>query len=482
MDKMSQQEKQTLESIEIFKPAVGKVVEGEVVEINDEENCILINLNTQTEGRIYIEHFCSDFENKKFSKLVKVGDVVRAKITKWDEEHSILLLSRLPLLKEENLLKIKEQFEKGDTIIANVKQANEGGLVLEYLGHEIFVPNSLLDFEINNNKNEYLNKKLELVISDVQERFRGQTKILGSRKPIYEKVRQELLEERNKQREENLNKINAGDVLTGEVVKIEEHAATVKVSEYVTGLLRISQVSHHHVEVIGDVLKVGQKVQVKILKKEGNRLDLSMKALLPTIFEEYIASHKVGDTVTGKIVQKLPIGLIVEVDKGVKGLLHKSEFSWRLNDNLDLLTKIGDEIELKILALDPKKERVSLSRKALMENPWKNVTVRRNDIVKAIVTEITQEGLKVEVQGVEGFIPVQEIVLTKGILEDYYAVKDEVEAIVLKADKKTWEMVLSIKKVNERAQQKELKEILKNQEEETTVTIGDLLDGMELKK
>ena len=102
---------------------------------------------------------------------------------------------------------------------------------------------------------------------------------------------------------------------------------------------------------------LGQEIDVKIIKKEGNRLDLSIKALQKTPYEEFYDAHKVGDSVTGTVFQKLPFGIIVEVAKDVRGLLHKNEFSWNPNDNYESYVKIGDEVAL-ILPVFPDLKRI----------------------------------------------------------------------------------------------------------------------------
>lgn len=474
--------KESMEQFEIkfVKPVVGKIITGEVVEILDESRLILVNLDAPTEGRIYLEHFSEDKNIEKFSDVVKLGDKVEAQITKY-VEGEVLLLSRLPLLRGEKLEQIKQTLVIGNRITGVIKEKNQGGIILKYSQYEIFVPFGNLDYAIKNDFEKFVNTKLEVVILKISER-RNHLNILATRKPIIDEIRHEEQLKRQQHKEEDLTKIKAGDILDATIIRIDKHSASARITDYVIGQIRISQVSHLHVEKIEDLLQLGQVVKVKVLKKEGNRLDLSIKALIDTPYIAFQKQHNVGDTVEGVVFQKLPIGIIIEVAPGVRGLLHKSEFSWNLNDNFDTYVKIGDKLQLKIISFDLNKERISLSKKALEDNPWKNVTIKKHDITKALVEEVLENGLKVRVQGVLGDIELSELALEKGKPADYYAVGDEIEVVCIYADRRTWELKLSVKQVKEKAAQKEYKKFMNQQEEEdTSMTIGDFLDSENIK-
>ncbi|MGB0175485.1 MAG: S1 RNA-binding domain-containing protein, partial [Acholeplasmataceae bacterium] len=294
---------------------------------------------------------------------------------------------------------------------------------------------------------------------------------------IFEQARQEAYEARMKARQDELDSIKTGDIIKGLVEKVEPHAATVKF-DHVIGLLRISQVSHHRIEKLSDVLSKGEEVEVKVIKKEGNRLDLSMKALQPSPYEKFANEHHVGETMKGVVVQKLPFGIIVELSLDVRGLLHKSEFSWNPNDNYDAYVKIGEEVELAIIAIDPKKEKVGLSRKSLLDNPWRDVTVKRGDIVKAPIIALERNHLVVNVQGADGIIKQEELSTDKiGKPEEHFVVGDEVEAYVMKADKSTWTMELSIKRVKEKELRADFEKFMEeDKEEDAGFTIGELFE------
>ncbi|HHW79596.1 MAG TPA: 30S ribosomal protein S1 [Acholeplasmataceae bacterium] len=450
---------------------VGDIVEGKVVQVND--NTILLDVKYFTEAKMHLDNYDRPAP-ETFKGFVEVGQVIKCRVQKISEEPALILVSRLPLLKNENFKKIEEAVANETEVETRVKKAVDKGLLLSYLDHELFIPFSLLDFELIAEKDNLKGKKLTVQIIEATKKGRF-TRIVATRKPIFEREKQEAYEQRLIERQEELDQIETGDVLKGTVAKLEKHAASIKFKN-VVGLLRISQVSHYRIDKLEEVLKEGDEVEVKVIKKEGNRLDLSMKALQKTPYEEFYEKHKAGDSVKGTVFQKLPFGIIVELARDVRGLLHKNEYSWNSNDNLDDHLKIGDEITLSILNLDLKRERIALSKKALEDNPWKNVTLKRGEQVKAVIKKIDDEGLHVLVQGIIGLIPKNEVSGDQsGLLEAYYAIDDTVEAVVTEANSRNWVLKLSIKQIETLKARQEFEKYLEDETEESTgQTIGDL--------
>ena len=472
----SQFDEMSMDDINFNVPRQGQRVSARVIAVEDD--LIYLDLNAQTEGRIYLNEFTKK-PVKSFHELgIKVGDTVNAEIKKVQDDPALILLSRLSLLQEEHFEELEEALKEEKIISARVKDSNKGGLVLQYYAYELFLPRSLLDHELFEKKEELVGTELEVIISEIKpgRGRRARPNIIASRKPIFEAARQAAYEERLELRQEELEGINTGDVLTGTVEKLEPHAASIKF-DHVIGLLRISQVSHYRIDKLEDVLTLGEEVKVKVIKKEGNRLDLSVKALLPTPFEEFVETHKVGDTVTGKVFQKLPFGLRIEVARDVVGLLHKSEYSWNPNDNFDAFVTHGDEVELVIIQIDKKRERINLSKKSLEENPWRNVTLKRFEVTNVKIVEFKEEHVVVEAQGVEAIIKNDELGLEKGRPEEYYAVDDVLEAVVTRIDRRQWALELSVKQVKEIAARQEYQKHIEDQDDEGGFTIGDIIDS-----
>lgn len=443
------------------KPRKNDVIEGTVVRVT--EDMVYLDINFISEGIIHKDKFTT--ENVDLRTIVKEGDVIKAVVGDVrDEEHTYVLMSRLPLLKEEKFEEIKKLFKNKETITAKViKNANDKGLVLNYFGFEIFVPEGQVELNEKPVLDNYVGKNLDVLITDVDD---SKKRIVASHRAI-------LWNEYKEARQKELESINVGDVLTGTVSEIKPYGALVKF-QYNQGLLKIGNIAHTRVDKIEDVIKVGDSVLVKVIAKDGNKIDLSKKALLKTPYELYAEAHKVSDTVSGKVLQKLPFGIILELDKDVTGLLHKNEFSWNPNDNFESYVKIGDVLNLAITKIDTKAKKISLSKKALEDNPWARVDAKVGDLACATVDAIIPgKGLEVTAYGVKGFIPASELSNKDRVnkIEDFFAVGDEVKGRVIEVNKAEWVLKISIRRLEAEIERKQFEEY--KQDDAPSMTLGD---------
>ena len=399
---------------------------------------------------------------------LKVGDIIDVAIAKINEtEDSMsLLVSRLPLLNKKNQELLLEAYNNKDTISVTVTKIVNKGVVALYAGCEIFIPESLLSIGEKVNLNNFLGRTIDVKIVEKKTDNKGKEKYVASHKAI-------LLDEMFEKRKEEISNIIVGDTVKATVISFEPYGVLMQIG-LARGILKYNQVSHFRDERAEKILAVGDEVALKVIGKEGNKIDLSRKALIPSPYQVYVSKNEVSKTVSGKVVQKIPAGIILELDKGVTGLLHRSEFSWNPNDNLDMCVKIGDEIEVKIIKLDDEKQRISLSRKLLLDNPWKNVDCKKDDILEVEVIEATSKGLKVLACGVEVLINPNDSLAEKGKLEDFYAKGDKVKAKVMDVNKDKWILKLNIK-VLKLAEQQEEFEKYKESNDNTSATIGDIV-------
>ena len=358
------------------RPRKGDVVEGEVISIRD-DNTIYVDIQSFTEGTMYLDHYTNDKNVTSFKGLVKVGDKITCTVTKVTEDN--VYLSRLNQINEEGFKKVIDAKNDGTLITVKVTDSIENkGFKCEFEGAKIFLPKSQATSSVE------VGKEIEVKVIDIDEKRKS---AIVSRKEV---ENDEYQNNRNKE----YDTINEGDVLKGTIIRVEKYGALVKFN-YLTGLLRTVQVSHKFIDIEKE-LNVGDEIEVKVIKKENGKIELSRKALLDTPFAIYIKNHKVSDTVKGKVTEKLPYGLLVQLADDVKGLLHRTEYSHNPNDNFNNCVKINDEIEVSIIAIDEAKERISLSRKPLLDNPWERVEGKVGDIVDAKIAEINEKGLKVE--------------------------------------------------------------------------------------
>ena len=432
---------------------VGDVVNGVVVQV--ETNTIYLDVQSFTEGVMHLDHYTKDRSIVSFKGLVKVGDEIECEVAKTSE--TAIYLSRHNQLAHIAFKKVVEAKETGSNVVVKVtKLLPKKGYNVLFNGSTLFMPLSQAPEEVK------IGQELEVrVLETNEERMTGVVSRRVIEKENYTNAKQA-----------EMNSFNVGDTITGVVAKIEKFGVFVKF-EYNQGLVRLNQLSHVFTTDINSIVKVGDSITVQVVSKEDGKLLLSRKALLDTPFEAYVKEHKVGETIKGKVTNKLPFGLLLELADNVKGLLHQSEYSHNPNDNFNDFVVIGDEVECAILAIDEKKEKVSLSRKALIDNPWTRVTAQNGDIVEVTVKELTDNGMLVETLGVDGFIPQNEILTPNqnGHFKDYYSVGDKATAEITDIRVKEWRLRLSIKKPLIKEERKAFEKYL--DEEEVSFNIGE---------
>ena len=459
---------------------VGQVITGEVIAINGKE--LILDIKQFAEGHMYINEYAPNLDS--FDGVLSVGDKVECVVMKISENdsHSAIYLSRLPLIRKEQNEQMNSLCDANDVIKVKITKNVGRGLVATYLGNEVFIPASQVDLE-EVNLDDFVGQTIEVKLTEHNER---RHQYIASRRELqYQafKAAKELEYQTLKAaRNAELNSFEAGKVVTGVVAKVDENLGAFVKFEYNQGLIHKSQLSHIPFESVTEILNVGDTVEAEVLKVNGNRIDLSRKALLKTPYELYSLEHKVSDVVTGKIVQKLPFGCIVEVAPHVRGLLHINEISWNPNDNSMASMKVGQELTCAIVSLDVKKERVGLSMKVLVDNPWARVKAQRGDTVKATITSIVAgRHLNVSCLGVDGTIDIKEVPMKEksSKLEDYYTEGDTVDAIVTFVDTRAWKLELSIKRYTSRIEREQFEEYMKKeQEKETAITLGDLFKDL----
>jgi small subunit ribosomal protein S1 len=432
---------------------VRDVVEGEVVQIED--NTIYLDVKQFTEAVMHLDHFTNDKNVTSFKGLVKIGYKIKCQVTKITEEH--IFVSRLNQLSEENYKAVIEASSTGKRVKVTVKKDVNKGFMVDYNGNQVFMPASLAGADTK------VGDKFEVIILPSEDENK---KPIASRKAVLDIEYKEA-------KEKELAAVNVDDVVEANVAKVEKYGAFLRFG-MVQGLLRAKDYSHKFVDIQKEI-KVGDTLKVKVIKKdENNKIEFSRKALIDTPYQAFVKEHKVSDKIVGKVVEKTGFGLILEIAPDLRGLLHKSEYSHNPNDNLASVLKIGDTVEVAIIGLTDAKEKVSLSRKALMDNPWERVDAKVGDVVDVKVTEVTESGLKVEAIGVDGFVPASEAVLEKkNDLSAYYQPGDCAKAIITDINPKEWRLKLSIKKHQENESRKDFEKYL-NEDESVNSNLGEM--------
>lgn len=427
----------------LYIPKVRDIVTGTVVNVTESE--VLVDVGYTCEGVIYKDHVTND-KNQSLKDMFKVGDPIKVKITqfKQGDDSDQLLLSRLDILKQEKIEKFKDDLEIDKDVTFKVKKSVKGGLLLDYHGIEAFLPESLVSLrDDTQEKQDLVGKEIEARIIEIDTSGR-RDRIIANRKQL----QYESLKEAEK---EEFDNINVDDVLKGKVTRITNYGAFVSIGEYTEGLVHISQISHFHVKNVENFLEINQEVEVKVIKKKGKRISLSMKALEETPWQMFLKKYKVGDLVTGKVVRKMQYGMLVEVEREVVGLLNRFDYSWNPDENLAGTVEVGDELELKIISINKSKEQFSLSKKHLEYNPWADLKFKKGELVSAEVKRIEEKGAILEVEGVEAFMPIGEVSVDHIDRVDQVLKVDQIiTAEIIEFNPKRWLMTLSMKSIVER--------------------------------
>lgn len=334
--------------------AIGDEVQGEI--LSKTRDSILVSLvGYKADGIIPYTELCAKENPITFSEKLSVGDSIKAKVIKLQNSDGYVVLSRLEYERKEAFKELQQLYDKGNTFEITIKEASENGLVADYNGVRIFIPASQIDIKFTKDKSEYVGKNLEVKLIDLS--LKKPVKIVASRRILLEDIK-------NAEDAKAFENFNIGDVVKGEVKRFTNFGAFVEINS-IDGLLHLSQISWNHVKNAGDLLKINQIVEVKIigLDKEAKKLSLSMKELIAKPWENASVKYPEDSIVLGTVVRLNDFGAFVELEPGVDGLVHISKISHNRIEHPSEVLKVGEEIKAKILSVDEENKRISLSIK-----------------------------------------------------------------------------------------------------------------------
>ncbi|KAF1304231.1 MULTISPECIES: 30S ribosomal protein S1 [Enterococcus] len=347
-----------LESFQEVK--VGDIVKGEVLAIEDKQAIVGIE-GAGVEGVVPAKEL-STLPVEDIEEVVKVGDVLDLVVISTigkDKENGSYLLSKRRLDAKKVWEDIEKDFKEGKVIEAPVTNVVKGGLVVD-VGVRGFVPASMVEDHFVADFEEYKGKTLAFKIIEIEP---SENRLILSHKAVVET-------EKEAQKQEVLATIHEGETVEGTVARLTDFGAFVDLGG-VDGLVHVSEISHSHVDRPSDVLKVGDSVQVKVLSvdPEKERVSLSIKDTLPGPWTDIEEKAAPGTILEGTVKRLTSFGAFVEVFPGVEGLVHISQISHKHIATPHEVLKEGDEVQVKVLEVNPNEHRVALSIKALEEKP-----------------------------------------------------------------------------------------------------------------
>jgi small subunit ribosomal protein S1 len=357
-----------IEEYDFPQPKRGDIIQGEILRIDDD--VVFIDIGSKRDAMVpyrEVEQF-----DEAFLKALSTGDAVPVYVThtpKGSEQLLVSLERGLQELDWERATKLKEE---DTTIELKIVNYNKGGLVVEFGRIQGFVPNShipaIKNFYNDEKRTSYKSKQIgETIKLKIIEIDPGQGRFVLSAKAA-----------QKEQRQERLNALTVGEVLTGTIVNMKHYGAFVDIGDGIVGLLHISGIAWEHVNHPQDLFEVGDEVEVLIDKidVEKEKISLSRKALLPSPWETFAEQWAAGDLLEGKVTAVVDFGAFVRVAEGIEGLLHKNEMNLPSDAHPNEALEEGDGLLVRVLQIDVAQERLSLSTRrvtAFEEIEWMQV-------------------------------------------------------------------------------------------------------------
>ena len=354
LDDMSDEEMNSLIDGTITDFDEGDLVTGTVVKIEHDE--VLLDIGFKSEGVIPSREL-SIRKDVNPEEVVALGDTIEALVLQKEDKEGRLILSKKRAEYERAWNRVEEKFNAGENVEGEVIEVVKGGLILD-IGLRGFLPASLVDLRRVKDLNAYMGTRIEARVIEMD---RNRNNVVLSRRVLLE-------EGRKNERAEILSKLTKGMRLKGTVSSIVDFGAFVDLGG-IDGLIHISELSWNHVNHPSEVVKVGQEVEVEVLDVDlsRERISLGLKQTTPDPWIKLVESYPVGSVIDGKVTKIVPFGAFVELGSNVEGLVHISEMAPRRIETPAQVVKVGQEVKVKVMEVNPDRRRISLSMKAAAE-------------------------------------------------------------------------------------------------------------------
>lgn len=423
-------------SEELVVVSVGDVVEGTVIDISD--NFAIVDCGDKSESEILLSEFKAEGENVE----VKIGDIFDVFVERREAEGG-LRLSREKAIGIKVWEDIATIQEEDGTILGRIDNRVKGGLSVD-IGVPAFLPYSQIDLRPVKDLDALIGESFDFKILKYNKK---RNNVVISRRAILEEARQKL-------REEMRSTLQEGAIVKGSITNITDYGIFIDLGG-LDGLCHITDLSWGRVSHPSKLFKVGEEVEVKILKfdKDTDKVSLGVKQLKEDPWATVAERYPVGGKTVGKVVSITDYGVFAELEEGVEGLIHVSEMSWsKKTRHPSKIVTVGDKVDVAVLNIDVDAKRISLGMKQLQPNPWDLVTENYpvGAIIEGKVKNITDFGIFIGIEeGIDGLIHVSDLSWTERIKHpsEKFAKGDTIQAAVLKIDRENERFSLGIKQL-----------------------------------
>lgn len=426
---MAEMYHRTMRSIE-----EGEVVKGTIVGLTEKE--VVVDIGFKSEGFVPVEEFLSKEE-------LKLNNQIDVLIESIEDEDGRLVLSRSKAERLKGWQKISTDVNEGDLIDGRVVKQVKGGYIVDVQGVEAFLPLSLSSFK-GVPVNEVMASRYKFQVTKMNKQRRS---LILSRRDVVQK-------ERETAKAKLWDQLEKGQRRTGLVKGITDFGAFIDLGG-VDGLLHITDMSWSRITHPSEIVAVGNKIEVLILDfdRENSKVSLGLKQIIANPWTEIDQKYPVGSKVKGKIVNIMPYGVFIEIEKGIEGLLHASEISWQKKMiNPQEMFAIGDIVEVQIISVDKDAKRISLSMKQLEMNPWLEAEGKFpvGSKTEGAVRGFTDYGAFVDLgSSLEGMIHVSDMSWTRKVNHPQEVLKkgQKVEVSILAVDANNRKITLGLKQL-----------------------------------
>jgi small subunit ribosomal protein S1 len=421
--------------VQSFSP--GQIYEGRVIGFAGDDVVIEV-AGLKSEGLVPRE----EFDN---ADAIKVGDKVNVLLEKIDGDGGLVELSKRKADRMLNWQRLIDTTREGDVVEGRVMRKIKGGLLVD-IGVPVFLPASQVDVRRPGEIGEYIGRDIRAAVLKIDTERRN---IVISRRKLIE-------EERESAKKRLMENLKEGMVVNGTVKNIADFGAFVDLGG-IDGLLHITDMSWGRVNHPSDMLKIDQKVTVKVLNidREKEKIALGMKQLEVSPWEEIEKKYPVGSRVHGEVVNIMSYGAFVRLEPGIEGLVHISEMSWtrRVNHPSELVQP-NQQVDVVVLEINKEKQEISLGMKQTEVNPWELVGEKYppGTVIEGTVRNLANYGAFVEIEpGIDGLLHVSDISWTKKVTHPNEVFKkgDAVRCVVLDVDREKQRVALGVKQLHE---------------------------------
>ncbi|MBD3331598.1 30S ribosomal protein S1 [candidate division GN15 bacterium] len=430
------------EMVDMYDSTIKNIKEGEIVQgtvIGVSRDDVIVDVGFKSEGIIPMAEFQEPL-------TLKNGDEIEVFLEQMEDGNGNLVLSKQKADFMRVWDKIREVHDSGEKIAGRVVRRIKGGLVVDIMGVDAFLPGSQVALRQVADFDALIGEEMQLKIIKLNKARRN---IVVSRRTVLE-------EKREKMRSELLSEIAVGQVRQGTVKNITDFGVFIDLGG-VDGLLHITDMSWGRIRHPSEMCSLGESIDVKILDfdEETSRISLGLKQLTPYPWENIEQKYPLGKKVTGRVVSITDYGAFVELEKGVEGLIHISEMSWTQHiKHPSKIMNVNDQVETVVLSVDKENEKISLGIKQLEPDPWGTIDEKYpvGQVVAGKVRNLTAFGAFVELEeGIDGLVHISDMSWTKRIQHPSEVMKkgDTVEVKVLKVDHENRRISLGYKQLQE---------------------------------